>query len=169
MVNQKGEFPLDAKVSARVKSSTKRLLKTLKSKGHSESDVIEYAAMKLAKEPLLLEWEIGELDQQIANVESSLFELKSRRQAKLNRLKIINPEKIDNDVLNNLMVESAKDYALSIKQKMIKAYGNVDMGKLNNPSSVSSIRNTGEEWGYDPDKFLEEVKHQLKLMSDNDV
>lgn len=170
MVNQKGEFPLDAKVSARVKSSTKRLLKKLKDRGHHESDVIEFAAMKLADEPLLLDWEIGELDQQIADCESVLFELKSRKQAKLNRLKIVAPKMIDDDVLNNLMVESAKEYAISIKEKMIVAYGKVDLEKLDNPASVSGIRNDGKEWGYDPDMFLEEVKAQLKIvMSDTSV
>lgn len=161
---------MDAKVSARVKGSTKRLLKKLKSKGHTESDVIEYAALKLAEEPLLLDWEIGELDRLITNYESKLFELKSLRQAKLNRLKIIAPKMLDDDVLNGLLIESAREYAVSIKEKMVNAYGKVDLGKLDNPHSISSIRNDGSEWGYDPDIFLEEVKNQLKiLMSDNDV
>lgn len=166
MVNQKGEFPMDAKVSARVKSSTKRLLKKLKSRGHTESDVIEYAAKLLVEEPNLLDWEMGELDLQIAQLESELFELKSRRQAKLNRLKIIAPKMIDAETLNNLLIESAKEYSLDI----VNSRDNFDLALLDNHTAKMSIMNTGEEWGYDPLKFYEEVKKQVEnLLSDNNV
>lgn len=165
MVNKKGEFPRDAKVSARVKSSTKRLLKKLKDKGHHESDVIEYAAMKLADEPLLLDWEIGELDQEIADYESGLFELKSRRQAKLNRLKCIAPKMIDETTLSNMLVDSAKEYALSL----VKGKDDFDLSRLDNPVAKRSIMSTGKEWGYDELKFLDEVRNQVRLLCQTNV
>ena len=136
-----------------------------KSKGHTESDVIEYGAMKLADEPLLLDWEIGELDEQIHYYESILFNLKSKKQAKLNRLKIVNPKMIDEDTLSNMLVDSAKDYALSL----VKGQDNFDMSRLENPVAKSSIMSTGKEWGYDELLFLEEVRKQVKLLCQTDM
>ena len=166
MVNQKGEFPCDARISARVSGSTKRLLQKLKSKGHTEADVVEYAAKQLAKEPTLIDWEIGELDLEISALESKLYGLKSKRQAKLNRLKIIAPKMIDEDTLRGLMVDSAKEYASDI----VNSRDNFSMDVLDNHIAKASIMSTGEEWGYDPILFLEEVRVQVKkLLSDNDV
>lgn len=163
MVNQKGEFPLDSKVSARVKSSTKRLLKKLKTKGHTESDVIEYAAKQLANEPILLDWEIGELDLRINVVESELYELKARKQAKLNRLKIVAPKMIDQDTMNNLMKESAKEYLDSIIESREKLGEKLSFSDLDNHNAKNSIRATAREWGYDELAFLEEVLNQAVL------
>lgn len=166
MVNQKGEFPCDARISARVSGSTKRLLQKLKSKGHTEADVVEYAAKQLSKEPTLIDWEIGELDLEISALESKLYALKSKRQAKLNRLKIIAPKMIDEDTLRSLMLDSAKEYAMDI----VSSRDDFNIGLLDNHTAKSSIMSTGEEWGYDPVLFLEEVMVQVeKLLSDKDV
>ena len=164
MVNQKGEFPLDEKISARVKGSTKRLLKKLRSKGHTEADVIEYGALKLAEEPLLLDWEIGELDLEIKHLKSVLFDLENKKQAKLNRLKCIAPKLIDQDILNNMMVESAKDFA----QEIFDSHKGNSLGMVE--KRRKSVRVAGEELGYEPDVFVDEVVCQLKIiLSDNDV
>ena len=164
MVNQKGQFPLDARVSTRVSGRTKRLLKKLKEKGHSENDVITYGALKLSDEPLLLDWEIGELDAEIKNLKSILFELENRKQAKLNRLKIINPKLIDDDTLNSMLVDSARDYA----QEIFDSHGEGSCEMLE--KRKNSVRVAGEEFGYDPSEFLDEVRVQLKnILSDNSV
>ena len=158
MVNQKGEFPLDAKISARVKSSTKRLLKKLKQSGHAESDVIEFAAKQLAEEPVLLEWEIGELEESIHYLESQLSDLKGKKQAKMNRLRCIAPKRLDEDVLHDMLVSSAKDCALEI----FNSHGDNSLEMLE--KRKNSVKVTGEEWGYDPIVFLDEVRTQLKLI-----
>lgn len=158
MVNQKGEFPLDAKISARVKSSTKRLLKKLKQSGHAESDVIEYAAKQLAEEPILLEWEIGELDYDIHNLESQLSDLKGKKQAKMNRLRCIAPKRIDEDVLQDMMIASAKDFAKDI----FNSHGEDSLEMLE--KRKNAVRVTAKDWGYDPQKFLDEVRNQLKII-----
>lgn len=160
MVNQKGEFPMTARVSTRVPGSTKRLLKKLKQSGHSESDVIEYAAKQLSKEPVLLDWEIGEYDLQIAECEANLFELKAKRQAKLNRLKLIAPKMIDEDTMNNMLIESAKDYA----RTLVSSRDNFSVDLLDNPTAKASVRSVGDEWGYDSGKFLVEVRKQVRLI-----
>ena len=163
MVNQKGEFPCDARISARVSGSTKRLLQKLKSKGHTEADVVEYAAKQLANEPILLDWEIGELDLRINVVESELYELKARKQAKLNRLKIIAPKMIDKDTMNNLMKESAREYLDSIIESRGKLGKTLSFSELDNHNAKNSIRATAREWGYDELAFLEEVLNQAVL------
>ena len=163
LVNQKGEFPLDAKVSARVTGGTKRLLKKLKSKGHTESDVIEYGAKCLADEPILVDWEIGELQLKINILEAELYDLKARKQAKLNRLKIIAPKMIDEETMNNLMKASAKEYLEDIIQSRSKMGKVLSFSELDNHNAKSSIRATAREWGYDELLFLEEVLHQAVL------
>lgn len=156
-MNMKGPFPRDARISARIRPETKRLIKKL---DHSEADIVEYAAKQLASEPILIEWEIGELDLKINELESELYDLKARRQAKLNRLKCIAPNMIDKDTLDNLLVDSAKNYAQSI-------FGSRDdfsMDLLDNSLAKQSIMSMGKEWGYDELAFLEEVRKQLEIL-----
>ena len=170
MVNQKGEFPRSERVSVRVTPSTKRLLKKLKEKGHYESDVIDYAASRLAKEPILLEWEIGELKLKMIENEKEGLELKALHQAKLNRLKQIAPKMIDDDTLQSMMVEDAKDFVKDMIQRAERIDMVLTIESLENRQTMMNIMSTGEEWGYDKDKFLSEVKRQAKiLLSDNCV
>ena len=164
MVNQKGEFPRTERVSVRVTARTKRLLETLKKKGHSEADVIDYAASQLAKEPVLLEWEIGELELKMIDNEKEGLELKALHQAKLNRLKQIAPKLIDEDTLNSMMVESAKDYVKEMVRRAEKMDFVLSIEDFNNHDTIRVIRSTGEEWGYNPDSFLDEVKKQAGII-----
>ena len=158
MVNQKGEFPRDAKVSARVRSSTKRLLKQLKQKGHHESDVIEYAAKQLADEPILLEWEIGELDIQIADINKIQAELVARRQAKLNRLRCIAPKRIDEDTMRTMLLNAAKEIAKDI----VDAHGDNSLVMIE--KRKNSIKVTAKDLGFPPFEFFDEVKKQVEML-----
>ena len=162
-MNQIKEFPMDCKVSARVDCKTKNLIKKLKQKGHNEREIIEYGAVQLAKEPTLLEWEIGELDVKINRLESELYSLKARKQAKINRMKIVAPNMLDDDVLHNLLVESAREYAESIVDD------DFDVSRLDSKLAKSSIMSQGKEWGYDPLEFLEEVRNQVNIICRTDV
>ena len=169
MVNKKGEFPLDAKVSARVRSRTKRLLKKLREKGHHESDVIEYAAKQLASEPLLLEWEIDELELQMISLEKELVELRALHKVKLVRLKEVAPKRLDKETLNNLMLDNAKEFAEDIIKRNKRLDNNLNIDDLRNPKTISHMMEYAEDFNYDPDKFSKEVFNQLQiLLSDND-
>ena len=168
MVNQKGEFPRDAKVSARVHGSTKRLLKKLREKGHHESDVIEYAAKQLASEPLLLEWEIDELELQMISLEKELVEIRALHKAKLLRLKEIAPKRLDKETLNNLMLDNAKEFAEDIIKRNERFNNDLNIDDLHNPKTISHIREYAENLDYDPDEFSKEVFNQLIIqLSDN--
>lgn len=170
MVNQKGEFPLDAKVSARVKGSTKRLLKKLKKRGHHESDVIEYAARQLSNEPLLLEWEIDELELQMISLEKELVELRALHKAKLLRLKEVAPKRLDKETLNNLMLDNAKEFVEDIIKRNERLGNDLNIDDLCNPKTLSHIRKYAEDLNYDPDEFSKEVFNQLRIrLSDNNV
>ena len=150
MVNQKGEFPKDARISARVHPSTKRLIQKLK---HTEAEVVEYAAKQLAKEPILLEWEIGEIDLKLANLRAEEHQLEALKQAKLNRLKCISPERLDDETLHNMLVDSARECALEIMEN----HEDCDVSILDNRNHANGVKAVGKEWGYDPHDFLKSI------------
>lgn len=162
MVNQKGEFTKDARISARVHPSTKRLIKKL---NHTEAEVVEYAAKQLASEPILLEWEIGEIDLKIANLKLEAQRLEAFKQAKVNRLKIISPERLDAETLQNLLVDSAKECALEI----FKNHSGCDVTILDKKTHADGVRAVGKEWGYSPNNFLNEVRNQLRILCQTNV
>lgn len=156
-MNRKSEFTKDERISARVHPSTKRLIKKL---NHTEAEVVEYAAKQLANEPILLEWEIGEIDIKLANLQSELHGLEALKQAKLNRLKMISPERLDDETLQNMLVESARECALEIRGN----HEGCDVSILDNRTHANGVRAIGKEWGYDSGKFLSEVRNQLRIL-----
>lgn len=164
MVNKRKEFPLDAQVSARVTSKTKRLLKKLKQKGHTENDIIEYGALKLSDEPLLLDWEIGELKINIASLKSELHEKEALLEAKINRLKIIAPQLLDSAVLDKLLLESAKEYAKERYSARSSKGLECSVRMLDNNLTKQEIKETGESFGFDGDLFLDAVFKEFEKL-----
>ena len=162
MVNQKGEFPMKARVSTRVHESTKRLLKSLP---YTEAEVIRIGAQYLAEESNLLEWEIGELKEEISKMKSKVHAKESLLQAKQNRLRMVAPKKLDEETLRSMLVESAKDYA----EQIYKAHGGDSIVAIENPTAKSSIMSEGRELGYNQLDFLVEVKNQLQIKCQSDV
>ena len=156
MVNQKGEFPMKARVCTRVHESTKSLLKKLP---YTEAEVIAIGAKYLSDESTRLEWEIGQLKKEINLIKSDLHRKEAHLQAKQNRLRMIAPKKLDAETLQSLMVDAAKDMAETIFER----YGEDSLRGIENPIAKSSIRKEGKDWGYDPDDFLVEVKNQLEI------
>ena len=162
MVNQKGEFPMKARVCTRVHESTKRLLKKLP---YTESEVIKIGAEYLADESNLLQWQIGELDVEIENLKSMLHQKEALRKAKQNRLRMVSPKKLDKKVLYTMLSDAARD----VVNRIYSNYGNDSLVKLGNPLARSSIRSEGKDLGYDPDDFLVEVKNQLQIKCQSEV
>lgn len=162
MVNQKGEFPMKARVCTRVHESTKRLLKSLP---YTEAEVISIGAKYLAEESNMLEWEIGELKEEINMMQSKVHSKEALLQAKQNRLRIIAPKKLDAETLRSMLVESARDYA----EQIYKAHGDNSIVAIENPTAKSSVMSKGREWGYNQLDFLIEVKNQLQIKCPSDV
>lgn len=155
-MNQKGEFPMKARVSTRVHESTKRLLKQLP---YTEAEVIKIGAEYLANESNLLEWQIGEEMIEIERMKSELHSKEALLRAKQNRLRMIAPKKLDKDTLRLMLVEAAEDMAETI----FKERGVNSLVNLESPLAKSSIRSQGKDLGYNEDDFLVEVKNQLQI------
>ena len=162
MVNQKGEFPMKARVSTRVHESTKRLLKSLP---YTEAEVIRIGAKYLADEPNRLEWEIGELKEEISRMKSKVHANEALLQAKQNRLRVIAPKKLDEETLRSMLVESARDFA----EQIYKAHGDDSIVAIENSTAKSSVMSEGRELGYNQLEFLIEVKNQLQIKCQSDV
>jgi len=162
MVNQKGEFPMKARVSTRVHESTKRLLKQLP---YTEAEVIKIGAEYLADESNLLKWEIGELDVDIEKLKSQLHAKEALRKAKQNRLRMIAPKQLDAETLQTMLEDAANDVA----DRIYSNYGEKSIGKLNTPLAKSSIRSEGNDLGYNPEGFLIEVKNKLEIKCQSEL
>jgi len=162
MVNQKGEFPMKARVCTRVHESTKRLLKDLP---FTESEVIRIGAQYLAEESNLLEWQIGELKLEISEMNAELHAKEALLQAKQNRLRMIAPKKLDEETLRSMLVESACDFA----EQIFSAHKENSLVAIENSTAKSSIMSQGRELGYNQLDFLVEVKNQLEIKCQSSV
>ncbi|MBQ2651926.1 MAG: hypothetical protein IJF83_00065 [Methanobrevibacter sp.] len=162
MVNQKGEFPMKARVSTRVHESTKRLLKSLP---YTEAEVIRIGAQYLAEESNRLEWEIGELKAEISRIKSKVHSKEALLQAKQNRLRMVAPKKLDEETLRSMLVESARDFA----EQIYKAHGDDSIVDIEKPTAKSSVMREGRDLGYNQLDFLIEVKNQLQIKCQSDV
>lgn len=149
--------PKTQRVSARISDKTKRQLDKLP---YSTAEVIEIGAEYVSSEINKLEFEKGELELNIAKLKKVLAEKEGKLTAINNRLRIVAPSKIDDETLNKMLVSSASVYV----KELIDSYDDagVALSRLKLPSAKSSVRSTGKDWGYDPDKFLVEVKNQLE-------
>ena len=78
----------------------------------------------------------------------------------INRIRIINPRRLDKETLNNLISEAALDYASEIYE----AHGKSSLEKIEAKVSKQTIFNVAAEWGYDKLKFMELVKNHLKIL-----
>lgn len=150
--------PKTERVTARISSKTKRQLQKLH---YSTAEVIAIGAEYLSNEANKLEFEKGELELEIANLKKAVAEKEQHLTAINNRLRIVAPNKIDDETLHKMLVSSASSYA----KELIDTYDTPEktLERLESvPIAKSSVRSTGENWGFNPDAFLTEVKNQLE-------
>jgi len=150
--------PKTERVTARISSKTKRQLQKLQ---YSTAEVIEIGAEYLSNEVNKLTFEKGELELEIANLKKSVAEKEHHLTAINNRLRIVAPSKIDDETLHKMLVSSASNYA----KELIDTYDTPEktLDRLEAmPIAKNTVRSTGEEWGFNPDEFLTEVKNHLE-------
>lgn len=153
----KEEFPRDHHVTARVSGKTKRKLKKIP---YTVGDVLEIGADYLCKEINLLEFQKGELELDLAELRKETASKEAELHEINNRIRIINPRRLDKETLNNLISEAALDYASEIYE----AHGKSSLEKIEAKVSKQTIFNVAAEWGYDKLKFMELVKNHLKIL-----
>lgn len=157
--------PKTEMVTARVSGKTKRQLSKL---SYSVAEVLEIGAEYVSTESNKLDFEKGELELEITQLKKELAEREHKLTAINNRLRIIAPSKIDEETLNQMLVSAAKSYV----NDLISNYEDIEtvLYRFEHMSiAKSTVRSTGEEWGFDPEKFLVEVKNQLENMCNTEM
>ena len=116
--------------------------------------------------------EINQLEQKKAELESKIADNKkivAADEAELtainNRIRIINPSKLDKDTLNQMINDAALEYAKDI----FSAHGVKSIERIQHDQAKHSIFATAREWGYDGTVFLELVEEYLKEICNTEV
>lgn len=162
MVNQKGEFPKSEIINMRVHPRIKRKAKELP---YSYAEIFEVGIDNLAKEIHLLMYQKGELEIGIANLKEELHSKEAKLTAINNRIRIINPAKLDKETLDTLINDSARDYA----QDIFEAHEEKSLERIKLDQARHAVLATAREWGYDGNKFLKLVEDYLKKLCNTKV
>lgn len=157
MVNQKGEFPKSEIINMRVHPRIKRKAKELP---FSYAEIFEVGIDNLAKEIDLLMFQKGELEMEISTLKKDVHSMEAKLTAINNRIRIINPTKLDKETLDVLINDSASDYA----QTIFDAHGENSLERVHLDQGRHAVLSTAREWGYDGTKFFNLVEVYLKKL-----
>lgn len=152
-----GEFPKEERISARVSGKTKRQLSKLP---YSYGEVLEIGANYLSSEINMLEYQKGELELEISNLEKQTKEKENHLHAINNRIRLINPRRLDKETLDTMISEAALDYA----REIYDAHGDNSLNRLQSRKAISSVYKTAKDWKFDEFEFMKEVKNHLKKL-----
>lgn len=155
LVNQNGEFPMDQRVSIRLHISEKKQAQDLP---FTYREIFMYGLHALSHEETMLKFDIGSLEESLAEKEADVHSLRALLAAKKNRLRMIAPQELDESTLKSMLIDSAREYAVSI----FKRHGEESLCRIESSAAKSSIRSEGRDLGYDGEKFLVEVKNYLE-------
>lgn len=155
------EFPREEHITARVSGKTKRKLKTLP---YSYAEVLTIGADYLSKEINLLEYEKGELEIDIAGLRKEIAKKEEELHNINNRIRIVNPRKLDKETLESLINDTALDYA----QEIFDAHGVDSVERIERRMGKRSIFSKAEEWGYDQGKFMKLVRLHVQNLCNTD-
>ena len=161
-MNMNGEFPLEEVISIRLHASEKKRSKDLPM---TYREIFLYGLNALSDEKARLKFEISNLEESVFRDESELNANKSLLAAKKNRLRMIAPKELDEDTLASMLLDSAREYALSI----FNSHGDDSILRIESSLAKKSIMAEGRDLGYDGDAFFVEVKNQLEEMCNTGV
>lgn len=162
MVNMKGEFPKSEVINMRVRPEVKRMAKQLPM---SYAEIFEFGIHKLSNEIQLLMYKKGELELDIAELNKEIHSMEANLTAINNRIRIINPTKLDKETLDSLINDSARDYA----QEIFDIHGDKSLERVQLDQPRHAVLSTAREWGYDGTKFLRLVEDYLKKLCNTSV
>ena len=158
----KGEFTKDEVLTMRVHPSVKRKAKVIP---YSYAEIFEIGCDKLYKEINLLEFQKCELELDIAKLEKEVHDKKAHLTAINNRIRIINPRRLDKETLESLINESAKDYA----QELFNSRGEDSLSSLDSDNAQRIVRGHATDYGYDGVKYLKLVRKHLKKLCNTNL
>lgn len=162
MVNQKGEFPKSEIINMRVHPRIKRKAKELP---FTYGEIFEVGIENLAKEIDRLMYQKGELELDIAELKKKVHAKEANLTAINNRIRVINPTKLDKKTLDVLINDSAKDYA----QTIFNAHGVKSRERVELDQAKHAVLSTARDWGYDGTKFFNLVCEYLEKMCNTKV
>lgn len=162
MVNQKGEFSKSEIINMRVHPRIKRKAKELP---YSYAEIFEVGINNLSKEIDLLMHQKGELELDLANLKKEVNSMEANLTAINNRIRIINPTKLDKETLDVLINDSARDYA----QTIFEAHGVRSLERIQLDQGKHAVLSTAREWGYDGSKFFKLVEVNLRDLCNTNV
>lgn len=153
----KEEFPRDHHITARVSGRIKRMLEKIP---YSYADVLAFGAEVLSSEINQLEWEKGEYELELALLRKRVATVEAKLHGVNNRIRIKYPKRLDKETLNDLISDTALDYA----REIFDAHGKSSLIKLDSNIAKASIDEVAKEYGYDQLKFRELVRKHVEVL-----
>ena len=157
-----GEFPKDDTITIRLHAFEKKKARDIP---FSYYEIFKVGLEHLSKEINQLEQRKSELECKIADNKKIVAADEAELAAVNNRIRIINPSKLDKDTLNQMINDSALEYAKDI----FSAHGVKSVERIQLDQARHSILSTARDWGYDGNSFLELVEKYLKEMCNTDM
>lgn len=157
-----GEFPKDDTITIRLHAFEKKKARDIP---FSYYEIFRVGLEHLSKEINQLEQRKSELEWKIADNKKIVAADEAELAAINNRIRIINPSKLDMDTLNQMINDSALEYAKDI----FSAHGVKSVERIQLDNARHSILSTAREWGYDGNAFLELVEKYLREMCNTDM
>ena len=157
-----GEFPKDDTITIRLHAFEKKQARDIP---FSYYEIFKVGLEHLSKEINQLEQRKSELECKIADNKKIVAADEAELAAVNNRIRIINPSKLDKDTLNQMINDSALEYAKDI----FSAHGVKSVERIQLDQARHSILSTARDWGYDGNSFLELVEKYLKEMCNTDM
>lgn len=153
----KEEFPRDHHITARVSGRIKRKLEKIP---YSYADVLAFGAEALSSEINQLEWKKGEYELELALLRKRVATVEAKLHEVNNRIRIKYPKRLDKETLNDLISDTALDYA----REIFDAHGKSSLIKLDSNIAKASIDEVAKEYGYDQLKFRELVRKHVEVL-----
>lgn len=160
--NMIGEFPKDDTITIRLHAFEKKKARDIP---FSYYEIFRVGLDHLSKEINQLEQKKAELESKIADNKKIVAADEAELTAINNRIRIINPSKLDKDTLNQMI----NDAALESAKDIFSAHGVKSIERIQHDQAKHSIFATAREWGYDGTVFLELVEEYLKEICNTEV
>ena len=157
-----GEFPKEDTITIRLHAFEKKKARDIP---FSYYEIFRVGLDHLSKEINQLEQRKAELESKIAENQKIVAADQAELTAINNRIRIINPSKLDKDTLNQMINDSAFEYAKDI----FSAHGVRSVERIQLDQAKHSILVTAREWGYDGNAFFDLVEKYLIEMCNTEV